>query len=304
MKALFQLLKPRSMAGIGLVLMLFWLVRYAEPASNMEGVGLPPGIQHPLGTDFLGRDVLGISIVAARGSMVGCGAVVVSGVCLGVLLAVFSSMMVVPVLAKLTREIEHLLDMIGVLFPMAALLSVFPKLPSAAAGTVFGFLAWPAISIPIRGVIQRLNRTEYISAAKCLGIGPWRLFAQHMAPEIWQVLIPSAGALGGVGLMVLTGLEFLGLSSSVSETLGGFTYETASYARQTPWACVGPLISYGLVLCFVFLTTAVLRQKAERLIYRFFWVWLNQSLPPPKGLPMPVPMPPLCWGRPPLPPGR
>lgn len=237
-----------------IVLCVFVALLWFCPDPNLDSarIGLRPSPQQILGTDYLGRDGVSLSVVAARSALLGCGSAVFAGTILGLLFAMGSSTGASRFSQTAVHFAEKLFDMVGSLFPVAAILTVYPKLPLPVIGMMIGLLASPAISVPVRGVIQRLWKAEYILAARCLGMGRRRLFTHHMSAEIWEVLRPSMVALGGAALLVLTSLQFLGLASSSSVSLGSLAYESASHVRQTPWASLAPLLSYGLLLTLIF----------------------------------------------------
>ena len=169
----------------------------------------PPGAEHWLGTDGLGRDILSRCLYGARVSiMVGFLAVtlcVVFGVSLGLMAGFYRGR----------------LDSIFSRF--SELLMAFPYLISAIAMMAFlgpGFfnLVW---ALALRGWVEffRLARgdtlaqqtREYVDAARSLGLSGWQIMLNEILPNIVPSIIVLATLRVGFMIVLEASLSFLGV---------------------------------------------------------------------------------------------
>ena len=169
----------------------------------------PPGAEHWLGTDGLGRDILSRCLYGARVSiLVGFLAVtlcVVFGVSLGLMAGFYRGR----------------LDSIFSRF--SELLMAFPYLISAIAMMAFlgpGFfnLVW---ALALRGWVEffRLARgdtlaqqtREYVDAARSLGLTGWQIMLNEILPNIVPSIIVLATLRVGFMIVLEASLSFLGV---------------------------------------------------------------------------------------------
>ena len=169
----------------------------------------PPGAEHWLGTDGLGRDILSRCLYGARVSiLVGFLAVtlcVLFGVSLGLMAGFYRGR----------------LD--SILSRFSELLMAFPYLISAIAMMAFlgpGFfnLVW---ALALRGWVEffRLARgdtlaqqtREYVDAARSLGLSGWQIMLNEILPNIVPSIIVLATLRVGFMIVLEASLSFLGV---------------------------------------------------------------------------------------------
>jgi oligopeptide/dipeptide ABC transporter ATP-binding protein len=216
--AQFSIAIPQRRAAARLALCLVALVVMVLAGFLLDGVAsrivpeaslAPPSLAHPLGTDELGRDVvarvlaasglsLGISIAA---TLIGASA----GLALGAAAAIAGGW---P--GRLLTEAINL----ALAFPALLLALFVAAIVGAGAGS-----AVAAIALAVAPTFARLAQTlgasiaqaDYISAARLLGVRPWRILTRHVLPNIaGPLLVTTMIAVSGA-LLVLSGLSFLGL---------------------------------------------------------------------------------------------
>ncbi|MGB8621707.1 MAG: ABC transporter permease [Paracoccaceae bacterium] len=171
-----------------------------------------PSADHLLGTDHFGRDVLSMLMVGARTSiavaLVAVGIGVTAGVPLG--------------LAAATRK-GSLLD--EIIMRGNDLIFAFPSLVIAILITaVFGPSALNAIlaigifNIPVfarvaRGGALSIWTLDYILAARVAGKGAIRISAEHILPNIANLLIVQGTIQFSLGILAEAGLSYVGLGA-------------------------------------------------------------------------------------------
>jgi peptide/nickel transport system permease protein len=172
----------------------------------------PPSWAYPLGTDQFGRDILSMIMVGARTSIAVALVAVGIGMAVGVPLGLASA-------AKKGGLIDEII-MRG-----NDLVFAFPSLLIAVMITaVFGASALNAIiaigifNIPVfarltRGAALSLWSLDYILAARVAGKGPARISAEHILPNVANLLIVQGTIQFSLGILAEAGLSYVGLGA-------------------------------------------------------------------------------------------
>jgi peptide/nickel transport system permease protein len=204
--------------------------------TDLRAIDKPPSAEHLLGTDRSGRDVIARIATGARTSLiVGFGAVtiyVIIGTTIG-LLAGFLGGSVDQLLMRLTD--------IVLAIPTLLLIIVFvsvigPSLISVIA--VIGFLGWPATARIVRGQILSLRESEFVSAARVIGLRDSSILRSHLLPNIIGPLTVVATFGVANAILLEAGLSFLGLGVQAPEpSLGNMILDArdGDVLRRLPW---------------------------------------------------------------------
>jgi peptide/nickel transport system permease protein len=207
-----------AMAGMVVMIALYGvalltpLIAPYDPAAQGDIVlnrYLTPSLDHPMGTDKFGRDVLSRAMYGARISLTIGFVAVGIGVTLGTLvgaLAGYFGKWIDSVLMRLT-------DMM-LAFPRLILLIVVIALfePSIwLVVVVLGLTGWMSIARIVRGEVLSLREREFVQAARVLGMSDTRIIMRHIIPNILAPVIVYATLGIGNTILVEASLSFLGL---------------------------------------------------------------------------------------------
>ncbi|MEV1242913.1 dipeptide/oligopeptide/nickel ABC transporter permease/ATP-binding protein [Nonomuraea sp. NPDC049750] len=243
---------PAAVAGAVLVAAMIVLAVVGPPiwgasAERIDAAAILQGASaaHPLGTDSLGRDLLARVLVAGRFSLALALAATLIGGLAGIVLGALPS--VLP--GRPARLITGLVNAL-VAFP-GLLLAMFTAVVSGlgARGAVLG------IGVAIAPGFARLTQTlaatvagsDYVSAARMLGVSRRRILTGHVLPNIAEPLILQlAQALGGA-LLGLAGMSFLGLGvQPPSFDWGRLLFDGFARIYVTPEVALGPAAAIAL----------------------------------------------------------
>jgi len=208
------------------------------------GARKPPSPEHILGTDVSARDVWSRVLYGARTSMlVGFGAVtlyLIIGTLLG-LAAGYYGRWVDQGLMRFTDTIMAIPPLLLIIVFVAL---VGPSIVSVIA--VIGLLGWPVTSRLVRGQLLVLRESEFITAARVIGVPDRTILFRHMLPNILGPLTVVATFGVATAVLLESSLSFLGLGVRPPEaSWGNLITEAVSpvVLTQLPWQWVPAAIA-------------------------------------------------------------
>jgi peptide/nickel transport system permease protein len=198
-----------------------------------------PSLEHWLGTDHLGRDILSMIMVGAQNSLI-VGIVAVSiGVFLGVGLGLWAA-------AKRGWTEELIMRFSDFTFAFPAVLSAIMITAILGPGAVNSILAIGIYNIPVfarisRGAANAIWSREYIMAAKAAGKGRFRITIEHVLPNITSVIVVQATISFAIAILAEAALSYLGIGTQPPEpSWGRMLNDAQTYATIKPYLAIFP----------------------------------------------------------------
>lgn len=200
-----------------LVLVLFsysgiTISKYSFEAQDQNMILMPPSIEHPLGTDQLGRDLLTRLIYGARLSLLVAIVTAVIAFFVGILFGTVAAMFE----GKTDMAITRIID-IAYSLPDLLVLSIIGLIFSrSTTGILFaiGLISWMDIARLTRAEILRLKQHEFILSAKSIGLSNTRIFLKHLLPNILNTILVAITFVMPRAIIAESTLSFLGLGLS------------------------------------------------------------------------------------------
>ena len=196
----------------GAALLSFLWVPHDIEALNIANKIKPPSGAHLLGTDHFGRDILSMLMVGARTSIAVAIVAVVIGMGLGVPLGLSAA-------ARRGGWMDEVI-MRGndLIFAFPSLLIAIMITAVFGPGAVNAIIAIGIFNIPVfarltRGAALSLWTRDYVLAARVAGKGRLRVSAEHILPNLANLLIVQGTIQFSLGILAEAGLSYVGLGA-------------------------------------------------------------------------------------------
>jgi peptide/nickel transport system permease protein len=217
-----------------------------------------PSLDHPFGTDGLGRDVMTRVLYGGRISMyVGTMAVIIMlviGVPVGALAGFFGGW-VDNLLARVIDAFMTLPSLL-VLILLSAILreTELPFVENNNVMTiafVIGALAWTTVARLVRAVFLTFREMDYVAAARALGGSNLRIMVREILPNGFGPIIVESTLEVGYAIMEESTLSFLGFGiMPPTPSWGNLLSDAQEHLVSHPWLAIFP----GLMIFFTIIS--------------------------------------------------
>ena len=226
---------------------------------------IPPGesLSYPLGTDFLGRDILSRMIYGARTTVIISLASLLIGAVVGTLIGLVSGYHGGWIDALLMRTTDAALSFPTILVALVILVFL-------GAGTIPVILAivltvWARFARMIRGEVLTVKGQDFVTMAQIAGVSTAVILWRHIFPNVLNTLMVITSLLVGQIILLEAALSFLGVGLPPgSPAWGTMMSEGQDFILDLWWLALFP----GLAITIVVLA------------FNFFGDWLRDALDP------------------------
>jgi len=216
----------------------------------------PPSLRHPLGTDWLGRDVLSQLMHGAQIAFMiaipAALAVVLIGTTVGLVSGYYGGV--------LDSFLMRLGDtfLILPLLPIFLLLSaIVGRLPFWGIIILVAAFTWVPTARIVRSVTLSLKERPFIESAKIAGASDFHIIYRHLAPNVLQFISLSIAFSVGFAILMEAGLSFLGLGDPTVSSWGGMlgiAFATG-HTFVAPWWIIPPGLAITLLIMAFYLVS-------------------------------------------------
>ena len=169
----------------------------------------PPTIEHPLGTDELGRSILGRIIYGSRISLLIAIGVVAVGIALGIPLGLISGYYRGKIDFIIQRATDTLLAFPGFLLALALVAVLGVGLKNTVIS--IGISMVPMYIRLVRGCVLSVREEDYIEAARAVGTPDVIILLRHILPNVMVPITVQTSLSMGMAILFAAGLGFLGI---------------------------------------------------------------------------------------------
>ncbi|PIF21538.1 MULTISPECIES: oligopeptide ABC transporter permease [Pantoea] len=256
----WQALRRNPLAMVCLVLlvvMAIWCVLgpiwspWQDDATDALMINKPPGAQHWLGTDFLGRDVYTRLLLAGRISLTIGLLTMLLSVALGYLLGAVSGY-AGGLTDKLIMRLADLVMTIPSLPLLIVAGAMLSELDFSADARIYmvvimlSLLEWPKLARLVRGQILSLRERDFMLATQVLGLSSRRRLFGHLLPNTIPILVVMATMAVANAILSESALSYLGLGVVPPTPSWGNMMDAANSLidfQRRPWLWMPPGIA-------------------------------------------------------------
>jgi peptide/nickel transport system permease protein len=255
---------PGALVGSVVLLAIILSVTFAflspyDPLeSDIKNRFQAPSLEHPFGTDGLGRDLLTRCLYGGRVSLfVGFMVMVITlviGVPVGAIAGFFGGW-IDNILMRIIDAVLSLPSLLILILLSAILRST--ELPFVEGNSVMtisvviGILSWPTVARLVRAVFLTFREMEYVTAAQALGATDTNIMVGEILPNGFGPIIVEATLEVGYAIMEESGLSFLGFGiMPPTPSWGNLLNAAQGHLVEYPWLAIFP----GLMIFFTIIS--------------------------------------------------
>ena len=226
------------------ILSYFW-TPHSVSRMNMRARLQAPSLEHLLGTDHFGRDILSLLMVGSQTALqIGIVAVLI-GLVIGVALGLAAT-------ARGGWFEELAMRASDLLFAFPVVLLAIMLAATFGAGSVTSMIAIGVHNIPIfaritRGSAKSIMALDFVQAARAAGRTPTYIALLHVLPNVLNILVVQATISFAIAILADAALGYLGLGTQPpTPTWGRMLKDAQSFLSQSPYLAIFP----GLAIAF------------------------------------------------------
>ncbi|AGK60932.1 ABC-type dipeptide/oligopeptide/nickel transport systems, permease component [Archaeoglobus sulfaticallidus PM70-1] len=229
-----------------IILCLFLVAVFADVISpydpyevNMKEKLQKPNLNHLLGTDQLGRDVLSRIIYGTRISLFvsvfAIAIIMFLGIMFGSIAAYFGG----KVDEVIMRFVDVLLSFPGLILAITLVGILGPSLKNLVIA--IALTSWASYARIVRSCVLSIKEMEFVTQAKVLGASDVYILVKHVIPNAIAPIIVLATLDMGHIVLSITGLSFLGLGAQPpTPEWGTMLNEGKNFMTTAPWLTIFP----------------------------------------------------------------
>ena len=218
-------------------------------ASSFMNTKLPPSLQHPFGTDALGRDLFFRTLKGLSVSMtIGILSSVISAV-----IAVFVGIAAATGSKKVDAAINWLIDLVMGVPHMILIILISFAFGRGLKGLLIGVAAthWCSLARLIRGEVLQLRSQQYVAVSRRLGKSSGWILVNHLLPHLVPQFFVGLVLLFPHAILHESAISFLGYGLPPDQpAIGIILAESMKYLSAGLW---WPAVFPGLTLLMIVL---------------------------------------------------
>lgn len=249
---------PISIVGLSTVLLVSflavfapWVAPYPEHAAafvDFANASQPPSLQHPFGTDVVGRDILSRVFFGFRFSL-SMGLIVLSlvvppGVVLGLIAGYNQGSWVETAIMRIT---DIFLAVPPLILALAITSVLTPNLFNAMLAV--SLMWWPWYTRLVYGLASTLRNEFFVTSAEAIGASKSHILFREILPNCVSPIFTKMSLDMGWVILLGSALSFVGLGVQPPKPgLGTMVADGAKYLPDQWWISMFPALAIVLVV--------------------------------------------------------
>ncbi len=227
---------------------------YDKDQIDLSAQYLAPSLEHPFGTDDLGRDIFVRVMHGGRVSLsVGFVSMLIAlfvGVAAGGISGYYGGF----VDSAIMRFVDLMLA-VPVFFVILFVSSLaVPDLSILSLCLLIGLTQWMEVARLVRAVIKSTREAEFVDAARIMGFSDARIIVRHLLPHTLAPVLVAVTLGLAQAIIIESALSFLGFGlQPPTPSWGAMLQNAQSTLASCPWIAVfpGAMIFLTVICCNV-----------------------------------------------------
>ncbi|GGM52308.1 ABC transporter permease [Haloarcula argentinensis] len=244
----------KAMIGLTIVLLLFvvaafapFIAPYGMNETDIQDRTQAPSIEHPFGTDDLGRDIFSRVVLGSRISLyVGFGSIsaaLATGTVLGVVAGYAGGLLDEVVM----RVMDAAMAFPPVLLALTLLVVLGPELRNVIIALAFVYT--PYIARVSRSAALSERNEAYVEAAVARGENNTRIIFSEVLPNCAAPILVQGSLNVSFAILAEASLSFLGLGAQPPRPSWGLMIDTGrGFMQSAPWMLLFPALAIGIAV--------------------------------------------------------
>lgn len=229
------------------ILALLVLIGLIEPLLPFEGVKsvaagprrAPPSLEWLFGTDNLGRSMLARVVEGVRLTFLLSAAAVLAAGAVGAVIGMAAAWHRGFLDLLIARLADVLFAFPAIIFALIVSTILGPGTLSAMVAIFF--IVLPTMVRVVRGAALGVVGRDFVVSARISGASTARVLFVHVLPNVASITIVQMAYLLSIGMIVESGLSFLGLGvQPPASSLGSLLREYSAFLNVAPWMVLIP----------------------------------------------------------------
>jgi peptide/nickel transport system permease protein len=212
------------------------------PAWSAEG-----SWEHPLGTDFLGRDLWSRILHGARTTLATSVAAALGAALVGVTLGFVAGYAEGKLGSLIMRLVDLMLAFPLIIMALALVAALGPSIQNLIIALIV--TGWMIYARVVRAAVITLKGQAFIQAAQALGVGDVRIILRHLLPNVSTIILVLLPMEIARIIITESALSFLGLGvPPPTPSWGRMLAESRLYLTLDYWIAVFPGLAITLTV--------------------------------------------------------
>ncbi|MEK4170204.1 ABC transporter permease [Lysinibacillus sp. FSL L8-0312] len=243
--------------------LLVMLVSFFYTPHDVNAMNIPeklrgPGGSYIFGTDEFGRDIFS-RIMKGTQTAFAVGLLTVAiGTVFGILIGGIAGYIGGWIDEIFMRTMDALMAFPGIILALMLVAVFGPGITNTAIA--LGIIAIPAIARIARSGFVQQRDSEYVLAAKLIGVKPYSIMFRHILPNISSQIIVAATVTFATAMLAEAALSYLGLGvQPPNPSWGRMLKDSQAYLIGAPWYTYAPGGAITILVLGLYMLSNALR---------------------------------------------
>ena len=192
-----------------------------------------PSLAHAMGTDYLGRDILGRVLHGVNTSLLVGASVAVLALAIGLVLGTSAGYYRGATDHVIMRVADGLM-IVPTFFLVLTVAFIFSG-RLAFVIVLLGVTMWPQIARIVRAEVLALKEEAFVLSARAVGAGDLRVMFRQILPNTLPPVVAMIALLASSGILAEASLSFLGVGDPNVVSLGQMLTSGLEYVTNAWW---------------------------------------------------------------------